>query len=302
MKILIVGSKGFIGSYLTEFFRSKGNLVFQADVVTDYTKNANYFLIDSTNSDFKSVFENNAFDVCINCSGAASVPQSIENPLRDYTLNTVNVFKILEAIRRMQPSCKFVNLSSAAVYGNPVELPIVEESNCVPLSPYGKHKLMSEMICKEFSEMFGLQTSSLRIFSAYGEGLTKQLFWDLAQKTVSQNPIHLYGTGSESRDFIYIRDLAAAIECVIQHASFDGQVINVANGVEFSIQEVVSIFLSNFDEKKEIVFGGQVREGDPVNWQADISKLKRLGYAPKYSIEEGLKNYYNWLQAKGYIS
>jgi dTDP-glucose 4,6-dehydratase/UDP-glucose 4-epimerase len=212
------------------------------------------------------------------------------------------VFKILDAIRQTQPSCKFINLSSAAVYGNPCRLPINEEAVCVPMSPYGSHKLMSEMICKEFSIQFGLHTCSLRIFSAYGEGLAKQLFWDVAKKADAQSSIQLYGTGNESRDFIYILDLVEAIYCVIENASFDGTAINIANGIELSIQDVVAEFLSNFNENKNVVFGGQVREGDPNNWKADISKLVGLGYVSKFSLREGLKNYYNWLLIKGHIS
>jgi len=302
MKVLIIGSKGFIGAHLSEYLLSKGHTVYQADVVTDYTQETHYFLIDSTNSNFKTLFEYTNFDVCINCSGAASVPQSIENPLRDYTLNTFNVFKILDAIRQAQPTCKFINFSSAAVYGNPSKLPISEDAVCEPMSPYGSHKLMSEMICKEFSTQFGIHTCSLRIFSAYGEGLAKQLFWDIAKKASAQSIIQLYGTGSESRDFIYIRDLVEAIYCIMKNARFDGQAINIANGTELAIKDVVAEFISNFNEDKKVVFGGQVREGDPINWKADISKLVGLGYVPKYSLSEGLKNYYNWLLTKGYIS
>ena len=302
MKVLIIGSKGFIGTHLSEFFLLKGHNVYQADVVTDYTQESHYFLIDSTNSDYKIIFQNNAFDICINCSGAASVPQSLDNPHRDFTLNTSNVFKILDAIRQTQPACKFINLSSAAVYGSPTRQPISENTMCNPMSPYGMHKLMSESICKEFSTHFGLSTCSLRIFSAFGDGLAKQLFWDIAKKAALSNSIELYGTGQESRDFIYILDLVEAIDCIVENAEFNGQTINIANGEEHTIKEVASLFLANFKDNKEIVFGGQIREGDPINWKADISKLKRLGYSPKHSLVKGLKNYHSWLIYKGYIS
>lgn len=298
MKYLIIGSKGFIGKKLKEYLLEKSNIVFGADVVVDYLDKDTYFLIDATNSDFKSIFEKEQFDVCINCSGAASVPDSIKNPLRDYNLNTVNVYKILDSIRKYQESCKFINLSSAAVYGNPKVLPIKEKSLTYPLSPYGIHKLQSEQICEEFFKFFDVPTCSLRIFSAYGEGLNKQLFWDLYKKTKPQQKISLFGTGKESRDFIYIQDLVNAIELVSIKASCKGEKINIANGEEVYIEDCVYEFYNFFNKKIEYNFSGESRLGDPNNWVADISILKKLGYKRKYSLKNGLEKYYKWLIEK----
>src|SRR6476620_7395882 len=139
MKILVIGSKGFIGLNVYDFLKKNNYEVLGCDVVTDYT-DKNYFQIDATNSDFHHIFEKKNIGVYINCSGAASVPLSLEFPLKDFSLNTLNVFKILEAIRTYRPKCKFINLSSAAVYGNPDSLPIKEEAVLKPLSPYGIHK------------------------------------------------------------------------------------------------------------------------------------------------------------------
>jgi dTDP-glucose 4,6-dehydratase/UDP-glucose 4-epimerase len=295
MKILVIGSKGFIGEHLKRFLRDKNLEVWGADVVVDYANPENYFVIDATNADFHSVFREIKFDLCINCSGAASVPDSLQHPLRDFTLNTVNVFKLLDAIRLYQPGCKFINLSSAAVYGNPVELPVTENSNTSPLSPYGIHKSMSETICREFFQLFNVKTCSLRIFSAYGEGLKKQLFWDLYQKTKTGSPIKLFGTGKESRDFIYINDLVEAIFLVAKSGSFDGQAINIANGSEILIEDCVSVFYGLLDQDVKWSFIGESRQGDPNNWVADISTLKQLGYQQQHQLAEGLKKYYEWI-------
>ena len=94
-------------------------------------------------------------------------------------LNVSNVFKQLDAIRKFQPGCKYINLSSAAVYGNPESLPISEDHHLDPISPYGNHKKMAEEVCADFYTNYRIPTCSLRIFSAYGAGLQKQLFWDL---------------------------------------------------------------------------------------------------------------------------
>ncbi len=294
MKYLIIGSRGFIGQHLFNHLKTK-NKVWGADVVVDYEHKDDYFLIDSTNADFKDIFKKQDFDVCINCSGAASVPDSIDSPLRDYFLNTVNVFKILEAIRDSQTDCKFLNLSSAAVYGNPSKLPIKENSQLQPLSPYGIHKRQSEEICQEFHNHFDVKTCSLRIFSAYGDGLTKQLFWDLFKKAQTGKEISLYGTGLESRDFIYITDLVRAIEIVAVNAVFDGKAINIANGKELLIKDVVGVFYNFFNDEVKFQFSSESRAGDPNNWRADISLIKELGYTQEYSINEGLSHYYQWL-------
>lgn len=293
-KIVVIGSKGFIGSHLKEFFEAKGEKVWGADVVADYAETERYFLIDASNSDYKSIFENHEFSLCVNCSGAASVPDSLENPLRDYYLNSGNVFKMLDAIRTHSPKCRFINLSSAAVYGNPESLPVHEGMRYNPMSPYGFHKMMSEQICEEFHRFFDLKTCSLRIFSAYGEGLKKQLFWDLFKKAKTGEKVSLFGSGKESRDFIYIGDLIRAISVVAEHADFQGEAINVANGKEIFIEDCVNTFYDQFDKDVDFVFSGKAREGDPDNWVADITRLKKMGYSQKYSLEEGLKNYYQW--------
>jgi UDP-glucose 4-epimerase len=293
--ILVIGSKGFIGSHITDHFQQVNRYnVYECDVMVNYIAN-NYFQLDPVNADFQEIFEQVKPDICINCSGAANVPDSLIHPYRDFILNTGNVYKMLEAIRKHAPNCRFINLSSAAVYGNPVSLPIKETDISKPVSPYGSHKLQAEMICDEFYQFFNINTCSVRIFSAYGEGLTKQLFWDLAQKSKQDKTISLFGTGNESRDFIYVKDIARIIELIIYKASFTAECYNVGNGIEISIKEVAELFLQLLKWNGNLLFKGSARKGDPSNWQADISKIKSLGYTSLYTVETGLKNYVEWL-------
>jgi UDP-glucose 4-epimerase len=299
MKFLIIGSKGFIGQHLKKFLAAGKHEVWGADVVVEYVHTEQYFLIDATNADYHTIFQEQIFDICINCAGAASVPDSLQHPIRDYNLNAMNVFKLLDAIRLFQPACRFINLSSAAVYGNPQVLPVKENVAAGPLSPYGYHKQMSEQICEEFYRFFGIATCSLRIFSAYGEGLKKQLFWDLFQKTKTGGIVNLFGTGKESRDFIYISDLVQAIFLVAQQIDFKGQAINIANGKEIFIEDAVKIFYSFFEQPVQYQFIGNARAGDPNNWVADITLLKQLGYQQQYHLADGLKKYYEWIKAAG---
>lgn len=294
MKFLIIGSKGFIGSHCIDYFKSQGHQIWQVDV--NETQEENCYVIDRHNSDFSIPFQDNQFDVCINASGSAHVGFSFENPSKDFELNVVNVQKILVAIRDYNKDCKFINFSSAAVYGNPQFLPITEKDICKPLSPYGFHKLQSELLLTEYHNFFGLKTCNLRVFSAYGPGLKKQLFWDLYKKSLDNDVISLFGSGNETRDFIYIDDLMQIIYLVIQNSTFEGSTYNVANNVEITIAEAAQIFVNEFCPKKRIIFNGEVKVGDPSNWVANNSKLVEIGYKNSVSIISGLKRYVAWLK------
>lgn len=295
MKILIIGSKGFIGSLAYSVFKDKGCTVKGCDVLSDLS-DSDYFQLDAQNPDFDALFKTNGFDVCVNCSGAASVPLSLENPMNDFNLNTLNVFKILNAIKSFQPDCKFVNISSAAVYGNPEVLPIKESAVLKPLSPYGIHKVQAEEICREFWQFYKIPTCSVRIFSAYGNGLKKQIFWDLYNKFNNSSVVELFGTGNETRDFIHVNDVVDAIYLIIKNSPFEGDVINVANGEEFSIQYIADLYKKGLDSNHEIKFNKVTKSGDPLNWRADISKLSAMGYKPKVSLDKGVLEYINWVK------
>ncbi len=294
MKILIIGCKGFIGSHCVDYFTAKGLDVFQADV--NESENKKFYKIERQNSDFFTPFKEHQFDICINASGSAHVGFSFENPTKDFELNVVNVQKILVAIRDFNSDCKFINFSSAAVYGNPQFLPITENSSCKPLSPYGFHKLQSELLLTEYHKFFGLRTCSLRVFSAYGPRLKKQLFWDLYQKAIQGDIISLFGTGEETRDFIYIDDLLQIIDLVIQNSHFQGSIYNVGSQIETTIAEAAQVFLKEYSPEKKIVFSGEVKEGDPNNWLADMENLKKYGFKPQYDLSLGLKKYVEWLK------
>lgn len=298
MNILVIGSKGFIGSHTIQYFKNLQHNTFGCDVVVDYTED-NYFLLNASNANFQEIFSSQSFDICINCSGAASVPDSIIHPQRDFDLNVVNVFKLLDAIRIHQPKCKFINLSSAAVYGNPEKLPIAENSYKKPVSPYGIHKKMAEEILTEFNTFYHLNTISLRLFSVFGIGLQKQLFWDLHKKMkASVDEIEIYGTGNETRDFIYIKDLMQAIDLIVKNAQFNGEVYNIANGIEVSIREAVETFAKSINWNGKINYTQAVRVGDPLNWRADVTALQQLGYKQKYSLQAGLNEFTQWLREK----
>jgi UDP-glucose 4-epimerase len=295
--ILVIGSQGFIGSHIVQHFLSQGFEVLGCDLVEFSTEKYYYQKISILSSDFAKLFLENTFDICINASGSGNVGFSVENPMSDFEANSLSVIKALDTIRKYQPTCKYVHISSAAVYGNPKQLPVNESDTMAPLSPYGYHKMISELICKEYHHLYQLQISIIRPFSVYGIGLKKQLLWDICQKLQCSNDITLFGTGNESRDFIHISDLVRLIELIIQKSTFNCCVFNAASGVETTIKSLALIFEKQFNGIKRIGFSGQVKQGDPLNWVSSITKLKDIGFSTTIDFETGVINYLNWYKA-----
>jgi len=285
VRILILGSSGFIGSNLRHNFLNKG---FEVIVI-----HREELQSDSTLTEMLK-----EIDVMINCIGSANVGLSFTNTTLDFDSNVLVVKRVLEILRIYELNrIKFINLSSAAVYGNPIELPTGETVQTSPLSPYGYHKLMSELLMKEYGQCFGLRTLSLRVFSAYGNGQRKLLFWDLHKKIEAANgAIKLFGTGEESRDYIHADDIAEQVLLAIENADFQGESLNVANGQEVRVSTVASLFKKHYPAHFDFEFNNEVRLGDPVNWCADISKMKIWGYVPSIYLEEGICKYINWIK------
>jgi UDP-glucose 4-epimerase len=299
MNILIVGSEGFIGSHLIDFYLKKGWTVSGADLV-DYPKqNYKFFKVSRFSPGFDELFQDNPIDICINAAGNGSVPFSVEHPVSDFEANVLDTIKLLDSIRKYAPQCKYLHISSAAVYGNPKSLPIKENDSCFPVSPYGWHKLASENICTQYHVIFGIATLIVRPFSVYGPGLRKQLIWDLYHKLKRSGSVELFGTGNETRDFIFIDDLVNTLDLLINKADFTAKKYNIASGEETAIREVAALFSKNFKDTKSINFNQQIRKGDPLNWRADISTLKNLGFNSGISLGAGLESTFNWLEENG---
>ena len=297
MKVLITGANGFIGSHLSCYFQSQGYSVTGWDIAK--SPNARQIeIVDMT--DFSVVLkclQELKPDMIVHCSGAADVGKSVLNPELDYISNVTITHNLMFAIHSLHlHHVRVVFLSSAAVYGNPDSLPIAESASLNPLSPYALHKMMCENIFEYFYRNDIADVKIVRIFSAYGEGLKKQIFWDMYKKVIQTGKLAMYGTGNESRDYIYIDDLVNAIYLVATKAPRNELIYNVANGEEITIRSVAELFaIATGVDLKNITFNGQEREGDPINWCADITKLARLGYQKKYDLAMGLECYVKWV-------
>lgn len=289
--VLVVGNRGFIGSQLYNRLLMMEN---------DYNvEGLNRYQNGDLNSfDFESFFEYYIPAVIFFCVGSASVPFSIDNPEEDLEANVKVLHRMLFAMRRKKrESCRIIFLSSAGVYGQVETLPINESDLRVPLSPYAMHKCLAEDLCLFFNNQYGFDIHILRIFSAYGPLLRKQIFWDMYEKYRKNGEINLFGTGEETRDYIYIEDLIDAIILISRYQIKNNSVWNVASGVEHSIRDVALMFAEKMEISSRLIsFNGTVRNGDPNRWRADITRISQIGFTPKTSIEEGIGRYVEWVR------
>lgn len=300
MRVLITGASGFIGRALASSFIRKGVDVFGIGTepeagMTGSGKFSDYRTMRLPDAEFGSLLSLWAPSLIYHCAGSADPARSLIDPRRDFEGSLPVVFNLLEALRESKTLAHFVLLSSAAVYGQPDELPVREDSPLAPLSPYGFHKRLSEMMCAQYSELYGIQTSCARIFSAYGPGLKRQVVWDAIKKFSGGGQLEFMGTGEESRDFIFIDDLVEALEMIGVSSVRGHRVWNVASGVETPIAELVRTIASAMGRKSaDWKFTSAHSEGVPRNWRADITSLADLGFSPRNEITEGVAKTIAW--------
>lgn len=288
--IIVLGGGGFLADYVELHYLELGWRVVSVGRGAMRSSSDFRYAWNLPHNDFTHLLAIEQPELCVNATGKASVPASVVEPLADFEANTVLNYYILDSIRRISPHTIFIHLSSAAVYGNPLNLPVNETADIKPISPYGWHKYLSEVLVEEHASMFGIHTASLRIFSAYGVGLKRQVVWDLTVKALNtvDGPLSSLGCSDDSRDFIHARDIATAIELIANNGELHGEVYNVANGEEVPIGLLARKILNQMGQSKKIIFDGNRVPGNPSRWHADISKLKALGFHPEVAFESGL--------------
>ncbi len=295
--VLVTGVTGFLGRYVAKEMREHGYRVYGVGTASEENAPVDlldrYFRLRMPGKRLWRLFARTQPDLVVHCAGRASIAYSLQQPLQDYRGNTALCIHVLEAMRLGSPHARFVLISSAAVYGNPTTLPVREDSLAAPLSPYGFHKLQAELLCHEYWQMYGVPTTVLRVFSAFGPGLRRQLLWDLANKCARSTSVSLQGLGDESRDFIHARDVAAAIRCVAHSEQAIGQVYNVASGKETPIAEVAQMVAAHFPGVN-YAFDGQVPPGVPSRWQACTRKLSALGFEIRHPLSDSIEEYIAW--------
>ena len=251
-------------------------------------------------ADYSALIGGRKLTTVFHLAGAASVPQSVENPVGDFVSLLPGTVTLLAHLGKFQKDAHLILFSSAAVYGNPKQLPITEADELSPISPYGIHKATAEFAIAHYARLFGFRASLLRIFSAYGEGLRKQVVWDLCQRAMTalregRREITLHGTGNETRDFVHVADVAQAGLLAAKNPPTAGtQILNVASGVETTIRSLAEGVRDNLGGDLQLAFNGVTRAGDPVNWRADVSRLQALGFNTTVPFADGIARCVRW--------
>jgi UDP-glucose 4-epimerase len=228
-------------------------------------------------------------------AGGSTVGASMAAPLEDFERTTETTARLLEWLRNHAPRAQLVVASSAAIYGDTQGIAAAESRAPAPVSPYGYHKQMMELLCQEYAQVFGLQIAVLRLFSVYGEGLRKQLLWDCGVKLFEAgDAIELGGTGQELRDWVHVDDAAAMMQCVVQHADAKCPVFNGGSGLGVSVREIVTLLAEALGRPKRIEFSGRSRRGDPASLVADAGRLMRAGHACQVPWTVGIRRYAEW--------
>lgn len=298
MKVLITGVAGFLGKYIANEFLAMDCEVFGVDVLHpsghDLSKAVHYMQIKLPNESLRMAIQQVKPELCIHCAGNSSVAASLQNPRADFCSSVVLAEQLLAFLGEHVPNCSCIFLSSAAVYGQPERLPITEEAAIRPLSPYGYHKRLCELLFEQAARIHGRRTAILRIFSAYGPGLRRQVLWEAAAQLATGQQVCLKGTGKESRDFIYASDIALAVRIVFEKSPLQGNVYNLASGHETTIAEVVDGLTKLFPGIPSPRFEGHPISGNPQTWRADCSLIQSLGFKLMMQLPEGLAKVAEW--------
>ena len=292
MKIFVTGGSGFIATPLVAHLLEKGYQVRILDLNEPKIKHKN---LEFTK---KSILDNIAKDIkgcdaVFHFAALLGVDNSDKRPLDTMKINlegSVNVFKsaIDAGVKRM------IYSSSSEVYGEPRELPIREDSVKGPVSTYGVSKLAAEIYAKAYNQEFGTDIRIARFFNVYGPG--QQPNWVVPifiSKALRNEQIKVFGNGSQTRCFTYVKDVADGVLNVFDDGK-RGEVYNIGNNQPTTILELAQIVKEAAKSKSEIIKAGfgketRLKEREIEYRIPDISKIKSLGWQPKTMIKEGVK-------------
>lgn len=299
-KYLILGGAGYIGSSIINYLLSsfsdiriisigRGHI----DIIDTRLVHFNATIdesslveidVECTLSDIKYVY---------NCSGSGSVQRSKNAPLSDFNSTCLATYTVLEFLRLRSIAATFVQLSSAAVYGNPITIPIKSDSKLKPISVYGYNNLTAENIVEMYHTVYGFNVVIIRLFSIFGNGLKKQLLWDACNK-FDNNDFTFFGTGNEVRDWVHISDVTREVVRLSRLPRFQKGILvaNGASGVGITNKVLLQKLINAFGIPNEVKFSGIDRQGDAVGFIADTTG----GFECNSDIEKELLSYVKWFK------
>lgn len=293
MRILITGVTGFIGGSIAGAAAALGHEVIGTGRRRAETTGLAYRAVEiesrSALPDLVALLDSAAPDVVLHAAGSSSVAGSIASPRRDFESAVDTWSSVLEAVRLSRSRPVVIFPSSAAVYGDPARLPVAEDAPSAPISPYGYHKTMCELLGREYAACFGLDVISMRLFSVCGPRQRRLLVWEIFdQLRGPAEVVTLQGTGRETRDFLHVDDVAAAALGLAARALGEDrggrfEAVNVASGEETSVLQVARTLRDLVAPAKNITCLGAERPGDPHRWCADVQRLSALlgGFRPR---------------------
>ena len=302
-KILITGGAGFIGSTLADKLIESNTIVIVDDLSMGKVENLpksdhlHFFEHSITDTKFmeKLLVEWN-FDYIYLMAAIASVADTVARPLETHAVNQEANVHILDVIRRNKLQIKkLLFTSSAAVYGNNLELPKKETSPIEPLTPYAIDKYASERFTLDYGALYDIPTVATRFFNVYGPKQNPNSPYSGVLSLISDAAEHKHkftvlGDGTQTRDFVYIDDVIEALVLLMADSNINNEVFNVATGESTSLHDVIAIFKIISGNNFEVDYSDD-RVGDIKNSVADIKKISSVNYIPRYDIKKGLIKY-----------
>ncbi|WP_180954404.1 NAD-dependent epimerase/dehydratase family protein [Bacillus sp. V5-8f] len=294
MSILITGGAGFIGTFTKNVLKQAGyNVILVDNFITGDRSNieAGDHLIEKDIRDERLYddLKESEIDAVIHLAAQTSVPDSLNDPVYDASENIEGTVKMLQLANRLKVK-KFILASSAAVYGDNPACPLKETEALAPTSPYGLSKMTGEHYVDLLCRQYGIEATILRYANVFGpkqskdgEGGVIKIFID---KLLENQTLQIFGDGGQTRDFIYVEDIANAHLAAIKGPS---GVYNVSTNTETSVNELVEVLtkLSKGSIPKEYA---EPRQGDIYRSCLDNSRITNsLGWSPQYSFDEGLQ-------------
>lgn len=296
MKVLITGGAGFIGSHIAEHYQGIAEEIRVLDNLrTGYKKNLdglNVTFIEGSITDRELVAKAvEGVDYIFHMAAMVSVPESVQKPRETVELNVYGLLNVLEEAAKAGVK-KVVLASSAAIYGDNPVVPKVETMYPEPKSPYGITKLDGEYYMEMFRTSGLVNTGCCRFFNVFGprqdpKGAYAAAVPIFMEKALRGEDITVFGDGEQTRDFIYVKDIVGGLTYVAEHPEVTG-VYNVGYGGQITINDLATIIIDAAGSSSKVVHLPE-RLGDVKHSRACADKLRNAGWAPKYTLEEGLK-------------
>jgi len=299
-KVIVTGGAGFIGSHLAEELANRGYSVIVLDDlstgrmenITDLLAKENVEFVQGSIND-ASLLQRLFQDVhyVFHLAAIPSVPRSIENPLVSHQVNATGTLNVLLSARDSGVK-KVVYASSSSVYGDTGTAAKRENTMPNPQSPYAVTKLTGEYYCQVFQKVYGLPSVCLRYFNIYGPRQDPNSPYAAVipifiRRICQGNPPVIFGDGEQTRDFTFIKD---ATEANILAAESDASgVFNIGRSERVTINQLARLAIKLVANNSVEPVYDEPRPGDIRHSLADISKARTLGYNPRYSLEEGLR-------------